>query len=163
MSTNNTIKPSALIFVYGSLTRGNNNKFAKLLYRCGEYIGVAHIKHVNPFTIADYPAAKQHKKAAGRIVGQLYRLKYPHLTLPRLDKYEEVGQSFPTKNDYKRTEQLVYTSNTAQYAWVYTYNKAGAAVKEHKTYAAYMKRKQRQEKRKASEAWKANRSNLLIT
>lgn len=103
-----------LLFVYGSLRRGER-MFAELgLERALEYVCQGTIRG-DLYDLGDYPGAVA---ADGVVRGEVYRIKDPAI-LHALDEYEEFDPGDPQGSLFVR--QLIFVPEAGP-AWVYLYN-----------------------------------------
>jgi gamma-glutamylcyclotransferase (GGCT)/AIG2-like uncharacterized protein YtfP len=101
------------LFVYGTLRRGSNNKFARLLSERAHFVGPARVSG-RLYDFGSYPGARREE---GSIIGEIVRLDPLGELLGVLDDYE--GPEY---------ERAVTTAHTAEGhtidAWIYWYAKA---------------------------------------
>jgi gamma-glutamylcyclotransferase (GGCT)/AIG2-like uncharacterized protein YtfP len=76
---------SDVIFVYGTLRSEFENEFAQQLRASAEFLGKATVKG-SIYRVAHYPGYRE--SPAGRVLGELYRLRDGATILARLDEYE---------------------------------------------------------------------------
>ena len=74
-----------LIFVYGTLRSGFDNRYAKLLRSQSLFAGEASVRG-STRDLGRYPAFRP--EPDGEVRGELYRLLTPETTLAALDEYE---------------------------------------------------------------------------
>ena len=98
--------PSARLFVYGTLRRGSNNKFARLLSEKAQFIGTARVPG-RLYDFGRYPGARP---GDGLITGEVFQLTDPATMLAALDEYEGP--------EYQRA--LVWTTDAIE-CWIYWY------------------------------------------
>jgi len=103
----------ATLFVYGTLRRGSDNRFARLLARQARFLGPARTPG-RLYHLGRYPGAVPSDTPGEIIRGEVFRLKFPARTLPLLDAYE--GPSF--ERTIARTH---LTSGIQLDAWIYFY------------------------------------------
>ena len=72
------------LFVYGTLRRGSNNRFARLLAEKAEYLSAAQVRGCL-YDFGRYPGARP---GDGLIIGEIFQLREPAMTLAVLDDYE---------------------------------------------------------------------------
>jgi gamma-glutamylcyclotransferase (GGCT)/AIG2-like uncharacterized protein YtfP len=102
---------TARLFVYGTLRRGSNNKFARLLAAHARFIGPARIAG-RLYSFGSYPGATPSDTPGEWVRGEIFRLDQPARILPALDAYE--GRK------YERTIALVHPASGIRInAWVY--------------------------------------------
>jgi gamma-glutamylcyclotransferase (GGCT)/AIG2-like uncharacterized protein YtfP len=74
-----------ILFVYGTLRSGFDNRYAKLLHANSEFLGPATVMG-SLFQIGDYLGYRPEPR--GEVPGELYRLNDPDELFPILDDYE---------------------------------------------------------------------------
>jgi gamma-glutamylcyclotransferase (GGCT)/AIG2-like uncharacterized protein YtfP len=74
-----------LLFVYGTLRRHFENRYARLLRDRAELLGAATVPG-SIYRVGHFPAYRP--EPAGDVHGELYRMQYPVKLLRILDKYE---------------------------------------------------------------------------
>ena len=101
------------LFVYGTLRRGHENKFARLLQTQAQWIGSARMPG-RLYQFGPYPGAVISNASGEWVHGELYNLRDPDRLLSQLDEYEG--------GDYQRTIAKVQ-ANAGEpiQAWVYVY------------------------------------------
>jgi gamma-glutamylcyclotransferase (GGCT)/AIG2-like uncharacterized protein YtfP len=75
------------LFVYGTLRRGSENQFARLLAERGQCIGEARVPG-RLYDLGSYPGAKPSDQPNEWIVGEVFHLDEPAAVLGALDEYE---------------------------------------------------------------------------
>jgi gamma-glutamylcyclotransferase (GGCT)/AIG2-like uncharacterized protein YtfP len=99
------------LFVYGTLRRGSNNKFARLLQTQAQWIGNARMPG-RLYQFGSYPGAVISNDPNEWVRGELYNLRDPARLLSQLDEYEG--------GDYQRTIAKVQPNvGECIQAWVY--------------------------------------------
>lgn len=101
--------PGDHLFVYGTLRRGSNNKFARLLAEKAQFVGTARVPG-RLYDFGRYPGAKRAEDPGESIVGEIFRLDDPGAILPALDEYE--GPEF---------ERALVSITDARECWIYWY------------------------------------------
>ena len=76
----------ARLFVYGTLRRGFENKFARLLQTHSRYLGRGRV-HARIYQFPPYPGAVLSDRADESVHGELYQLSDPDIW-HELDRYE---------------------------------------------------------------------------
>jgi len=80
------------LFVYGTLRSGYNNRYARLLRRQGQMLGIARVRgRLND--LGRYPALSPTQGHDDWVTGEIYLLRTPISLLGKLDAYE--GPSYP--------------------------------------------------------------------
>ncbi len=97
-----------LLFVYGTLRSEFDNPYSRRLRAEADFVGAAEVAGAL-FHVAHYPGYRP--EPAGRVRGEVYRLRSPERTLADLDEYE--GE------EYLRVRvRLLQPENEA---WLYQY------------------------------------------
>ncbi|CAG7855940.1 hypothetical protein MCAMS1_00258 [biofilm metagenome] len=110
------------LFVYGTLRRKHRSGLSRLFLKHCEFIGSATYQG-KLYNIDAYPGAVPSDKSTDRVIGEVYHLLKPRLTLSRLDNYEECSSHFPEPTEYIRTIQPVqFVNGETISAWIYLYN-----------------------------------------
>jgi gamma-glutamylcyclotransferase (GGCT)/AIG2-like uncharacterized protein YtfP len=104
------------LFVYGTLRRGSQNKFARLLHAQAEFVANARMRG-RLYRLGSYPGAVSCNHVGEWIRGELYCLQNPRWILPALDVYE--GPNFERVN-----LEVQLDSGRRIEAWVYLYRDA---------------------------------------
>jgi gamma-glutamylcyclotransferase (GGCT)/AIG2-like uncharacterized protein YtfP len=106
---------SAHLFVYGTLRRGFNNRYARLLDRSAKYLGTALIRG-RLYDLGRYPGIRLQAIGDEWVAGEIYCLRNAALTLAVLDEYE--GSAF------ERVEANALLSDRVRLScWVYEYKR----------------------------------------
>ena len=101
------------LFVYGTLRRGFDNRFARLLSQSAGFLGKARIRG-RLYRIRHYPGLKLSTDADEWVTGEVYGMSDSVSLLPALDAYEG--------DDYRRTwGSVTLESGGESRAWVYVY------------------------------------------
>jgi gamma-glutamylcyclotransferase (GGCT)/AIG2-like uncharacterized protein YtfP len=101
------------VFVYGTLRRDSNNKFARLLESQARFLGFASM----PGRLLDlgrFPGAVASEQAGEKVYGEIYHLDGAEKLLPVLDEYE--GPEFE-----RVIVEAYIESGDKRKAWVYLY------------------------------------------
>ena len=109
--TNNEQKDSILLFVYGTLMRGQHANY--MLEGC-EYLGRYKLDGYVLYDLGSFPAIRPTDDEGYYVPGELYSI--PLSKLPELDRYEGSGYL------YTRTGLEVSNGSEKVKAWVYVYN-----------------------------------------
>lgn len=75
------------LFVYGTLRRGSDNQFARLLAERGRFLDETRVPG-RLYDLGSYPGAKQSDRPNEWIVGEVFYLDEPGAVLGALDEYE---------------------------------------------------------------------------
>lgn len=94
MSENSFSSVTDLLFVYGTLMRGNSNEFTAHLQHSSTYIGVGWFWG-KLYQIDWFPGAVYDPLAETRVWGELYQLWQPDLSLVLFDSYEGIHDQPP--------------------------------------------------------------------
>ncbi len=97
------------LFVYGTLRRGCDNRFARLLAERAQFIGPARVAG-RLYDFGSYPGARRASVPGEWIVGEIFRLDEPGELLAALDEYE--GPEF---------ERTMVSTQDALDCWIYWY------------------------------------------
>jgi gamma-glutamylcyclotransferase (GGCT)/AIG2-like uncharacterized protein YtfP len=100
--------PADHLFVYGTLRRGRDNRFARLLSERGKFIGESRVSG-RLYDFGSYPGARAAERPNEFILGEIFYLAEPHMVLAALDEYE--GPEF---------ERAMVTAGTLE-CWIYWY------------------------------------------
>ncbi|MGO3930740.1 gamma-glutamylcyclotransferase family protein [Rhodopseudomonas pseudopalustris] len=110
------------LFVYGTLMRGFDNPMARLLSSDADYLGPATMPG-RLYRVRHYPGLIAADDPADIVFGELFRLRRPHETLPRLDDYEGCGEGVAEPAQYRReVARVTLQDGGAVEAFVYIYN-----------------------------------------
>lgn len=112
--------PNPYLFVYGTLKRGFDNPFAKILEENAHFVANGSFPG-RLFQVSWYPAAVHEKDSTKLVYGEVYQLvKQPEFVLNELDKYEDIT---PENSEYVRVIIKVTTEKgEAINCFVYLYN-----------------------------------------
>lgn len=111
-----------LLFVYGSLRRGNQNAMADFLATHADF--VCHGWYQGKmFMISDYPGVIPSDDPNDRVVGEVYCLRDAQSVLTRLDAYEECSALHPQPAEYQRVLVSIETPGdlVKQQVWLFLY------------------------------------------
>lgn len=113
---------SDLLFVYGTLRKGNQNAMAKYLGENAEFITEGWFQG-RMFHITYYPGVVTSESDSDRVYGEIYRLHDPVTMLKVLDDYEECAQQHIQPAEYKRSYVSITGINGKRYdtVWIYLY------------------------------------------
>ena len=75
------------LFVYGTLRRGSDNKFARLLSERGQFLCEARVSG-RLYDLGRYPGARRSDQPGESILGEVFQLDEPDDILAALDEYE---------------------------------------------------------------------------
>lgn len=113
---------NALLFVYGTLRPEVKNSRSELFEGEAEWVGVGRVRG-ELYDLGAYPGLVRDAPgdAGGPwVVGAVYRLREPELTLLELDVYE--GATAGSDDDYERIElPVTLESEQEVLAWTYLY------------------------------------------
>ncbi len=103
------------LFVYGTLRRGFENRYARLLDRSARYLGPARVLG-RLYDLGRYPGIQLQMEPEEWVTGDLFRLRNAAATLDVLDEYE--GPAF------ERVAATAIRPNGARTrCWVYEYRR----------------------------------------
>jgi gamma-glutamylcyclotransferase (GGCT)/AIG2-like uncharacterized protein YtfP len=110
---------SALLFVYGTLMRGQR-LHKHLAARPGvRYVGTAKMRGELYRPLGRrYPGAVRTNRRGQHILGELYELQQPSRTLPALDRLEGCDEGL-----FAREKVIVSQKDKKRRAWTYLYTK----------------------------------------
>ncbi len=94
--------------MYGTLRRGSDNQFARLLSERGKFVGEARVTG-RLYDFGAYPGARSAEQPDESILGEVFHLAEPGVVLAALDEYE--GPEF---------ERAVVTAGPLE-CWIYWY------------------------------------------
>ena len=75
------------LFVYGTLRRGFDNRYARLLERSARYLGLARVQG-RLYDLGRYPGIQLQAEIDEWVTGDLFHLRTPSATFADLDEYE---------------------------------------------------------------------------
>ncbi len=96
------------LFVYGTLRRGCDNRYARLLSEQGKFVCEARVSG-RLYDFGSYPGARPAERPNESILGELFYLAEPGIVLEALDEYEGA--------EYERTAVVAATLE----CWIYWY------------------------------------------
>ena len=109
------------LFVYGTLRYQAKGKMSRLLAGAAELIGEAHFQG-KLYKIDYYPGVVTSLLPEDRVVGDVFCLKTPDITLPALDDYEGIGPGFEEPFEYERCLMPVTLNDGRRLeCWIYLY------------------------------------------
>jgi gamma-glutamylcyclotransferase (GGCT)/AIG2-like uncharacterized protein YtfP len=113
---------SDLLFVYGTLRKGNSNKMAEYLSVHAEFLTDGWFQGYM-YQISYYPGVIASDDINDRAYGELYRLNDPETALALLDDYEECSAQHVQPAEYKRITTPISTidGNIFEQVWIYLY------------------------------------------
>jgi gamma-glutamylcyclotransferase (GGCT)/AIG2-like uncharacterized protein YtfP len=117
------IRPNSLLFVYGSLLSNLAHPMGERLRGEATLIGAA-VMQGRLYKVNWYPAAVSSDGPSDRVIGEVYRLDNPILSLGWLDEYEGIipAQRMMKAAEYARIERSVRVARGGNVtAWVYLY------------------------------------------
>ena len=122
------------MFVYGTLRRDVPGVARRLLMDSADYLDAGAF-YGRLYDLGAYPALTPSTDPADRVCGDVFALRTPRRTLPRLDRYEGQG--------YRRRVGIVETQRHGRVrAWVYLYlgSLEGQSPIAEGDYVAYLER-----------------------
>lgn len=113
---------SDLLFVYGTLRKGNANEMAEYLAEHAQFITEGWFQG-RMFYITYYPGVVTSETGSDCVYGEVYRLDNPETMLNVLDDYEECTERHIQPAEYKRTYVSITAINGKVYdtVWIYLY------------------------------------------
>ncbi len=109
------------LFVYGTLLKDIENSMSIYLSRHADFYCKGYF-YGRLYNLGEYPGAITGTNPNERVYGNIFKLKNPGKIFSVLDEYEEVGEKFPSPNEYRREKIKVYCYNNEIEAWIYLYN-----------------------------------------
>ena len=100
-----------LLFVYGTLQRGFDNPYARMIAKQGHLLGRASMQGLL-YDAGEYPCAVYTDQTTA-IWGEVYHFDNPDAILPSLDKYEG--------DEYERKLVDIHFNENTITAWAYFY------------------------------------------
>jgi gamma-glutamylcyclotransferase (GGCT)/AIG2-like uncharacterized protein YtfP len=114
----------AYLFVYGTLRRPFQNRFAQLLSQNATFLGHARMRG-RLYRIHTYPGLKLSPDSDEWVIGEVYHLNDPASLLAILDGYEGCGPEDKAPHEFTRVlAHATLASGPDVDAWVYQYNHA---------------------------------------
>ncbi len=98
------------LFVYGTLRRGSDNDFARLLHETSDFVSTGHLRG-SLYRIAHYPGWVE--DSGGWVTGEIWQPRDAGSMLRELDDYEG--------SDYERVLRMVDTPTGPKECWVYLF------------------------------------------
>ncbi|MEK7406251.1 MAG: gamma-glutamylcyclotransferase family protein, partial [Acidobacteriota bacterium] len=109
------------LFVYGTLRRGVDNHFARILSDHATLIGPATMQG-RLYAVDSFPGMILSQDPEERVKGEVYRLRNPSDTLPVLDGYEGCGPHYSPPYEFDRVLSVATLEDgRAMECWVYVY------------------------------------------
>ena len=97
------------LFVYGTLRRGHQNEFARLLHGASDFVSMGRVRG-KLYRIAHYPGCVE-DDGDGWVTGEIWRPRSE--LLQRLDEYEGA--------EYQRVSRMIEMAEGPVECWVYLY------------------------------------------
>lgn len=120
------------LFVYGTLRKDLRNSMFHLLAREATFKCTARMRG-RLYDLGDYPGLVL-DGSGGWVHGEVYELKVPGATLPRLDNYEGCGPDDPEPHEFERVVSAVITDDeNVLEVWAYIYKGPTAHQREIKS------------------------------
>jgi gamma-glutamylcyclotransferase (GGCT)/AIG2-like uncharacterized protein YtfP len=113
---------SDLLFVYGTLRKGNVNAMAQYLASHAEFVTDGWFQG-RMYRISYYPGVIASEDQTDRIYGEVYKLSDPQAMLNVLDDYEERADHHDQPAEYQRANVSITAINATVYesVWIYLY------------------------------------------
>lgn len=105
--------PGDYLFVYGTLRRGSNNRFAQLLSECAQFQSSGKVPG-RLYDFGRHPGARRANQQNELVIGEMFRLESPEELLATLDDYE--GQEFE-----RGVVQAYLDDGSTAECWIYWY------------------------------------------
>lgn len=111
-----------LLFVYGTLRKGNSNPMALHLAHHAEYVTDGWFQG-RMYQVSYYPGVVASDYDSHRVYGEVYRLEDSQLMLAVLDEYEECTTKHATPTEYQRSQTRIQTldGGVLEPVWIYLY------------------------------------------
>ncbi|MCB9038862.1 MAG: gamma-glutamylcyclotransferase [Lewinellaceae bacterium] len=109
------------LFIYGTLLLPLSTQIGRYLQDNGELLGDA-LAPGRLYDLGQYPALWYDAGSAKRIYGQVFRLSDPDEVFKKLDPYEGIDPTHPSRNEYRREEVLVSLNRQPVSCWSYILN-----------------------------------------
>lgn len=117
-------EPNRLLFVYGTLRRGDPGGLGAALLADAQALGPARLRG-RLLDLGDYPGLVDAGTGPGWVAGELYRLSDPRGTLARLDAYEGCAPDSARPHEFERVSLKVLDAGQRSVrAFVYRYTGA---------------------------------------
>ena len=114
-------KQDCFLFVYGTLRYQAKGKMSALLSGSANFLGEAHFQG-KLYRIDYYPGVVDSTSPEDQVVGDVFRLRTPDVTLPALDDYERVGPPYEEPYEYERCLlPVTLTDGQTIPCWIYLY------------------------------------------
>ncbi|WP_215226704.1 gamma-glutamylcyclotransferase family protein [Echinicola shivajiensis] len=112
-----------LIFVYGTLLKKTKHAVPQLFHQKSAFVAEA-FTYGKLFQESYYPGLVLPPSTQEKVYGQVFCISDTERVLGALDKYEEVGSSFPSPQEFKRTIITVYNLHASKpmKCWAYLFN-----------------------------------------
>ncbi len=113
---------SDLLFVYGTLRKGNSNEMAAYLHKHAAFLSDGWFQG-RMYLISYYPGVVASDDRNDRVYGEIYRLHDAQAALTILDAYEECSAQHAQPAEYKRVTVRIDSvdGHVADSAWIYLY------------------------------------------
>lgn len=113
---------SDLLFVYGTLRKGNSNKMAEYLYTHADFLSEGWFQG-RMYLISYYPGVVASDDKNDRVYGEIYRLHDADTMLKILDIYEECSAQHAQPAEYKRVTVRINDVKglVSESVWIYLY------------------------------------------
>ncbi|MGP1717731.1 MAG: gamma-glutamylcyclotransferase family protein [Methylophilus sp.] len=113
---------SDLLFVYGTLRKGNSNQMAEYLSTHATFLTGGWFRG-RMYQISFYPGVIASDQMEDRIYGEVYRLHDAQTSLAVFDAYEECSVAHAQPAEYQRVQAHIdaIDGNASVQAWIYLY------------------------------------------
>ena len=109
------------LFVYGTLLNQVESDIAQFLKKESQFLGEGHLQGYL-YDLGQYPGVVPCSECTDMVYGHVFQLKRIRYSLPILDRYEAIGESFGQYNEYRRELVPILFQNAKLDCWVYVYN-----------------------------------------
>ncbi len=114
-------KQDCYLFVYGMLRHQAKGEMSALLSGSADFLGEAHFQG-KLYRIDYYPGVVESMSLEDQVVGDVFRLRTPDITLPVLDDYEGIGPAYENPYEYERCLlPVTLTDGQTIQCWIYLY------------------------------------------
>ncbi len=117
-------RPCPNLFVYGTLRRGFDNRFARTLSKHGTLLGAAQMQG-RLYAVDSYPGMVLSEKSNEWVKGEVNKIRNPLEILPVLDEYEGCGLEDAPPFEFERVLSTAFFPGAKPVdCWVYVYRMA---------------------------------------